>query len=84
MNTKQNKLTEAKTPTTKVERLPDMVASDFQEAVKWVKKHPLKATAFGVVAVVALRNKTFRGLLGSAAVAFISSKVANSVEHTLH
>jgi hypothetical protein len=81
---KQKELSKLETSSTRVERLPDMVASDFNQAAKWIKNNPVKATAIGIISVVALRNKVFRSVLTSAAIAFLSTKVANKVEHTLH
>jgi len=71
-------------PTMKIERLPNVMASDLQDVIQWIKENPLKASMLGVVGVIALRNKGFRSLLGTAAVSFLSTKLIGSVEHTLH
>jgi len=67
-----------------VEKLPEKLMSDIDNAINCVKDNPYKATTLAAVTLVALKNKTLRGLVGSAAVAFVSSRISSSSKHTLH
>ncbi len=68
----------------RVESFGETIKTDLEKMSKWAQENPVKATAAGIFTLLALRSKTIRGLVGSTAVAFLTTKVKEKVEHTLH